>query len=388
MLVLAGLAVAMLLLRLVLELWALCGHLSKRFEEFRQDYWIIFFTTIVRVVVIVYGTWALYCLYQFRAGDSWAASLLAALTLAVFTVLIGFFTLRIFYLAGKARSLEGGVDELYEHKPWMRKYGFFDHQFKSRLWWFFVPIIILSLVRAFLIVFGAGSGLVQAIGILAAEGIFLVILFWRRPYDGRGANVVNAMIAVVRVLSIICILIFVQELGKSVSVTKLISGISRTTQTILGVVLIAIQSTLTVVLAILIIISGIASCLHKRKPTPRNIRQSAGSDDDLRPLDIPLRENVSELDQYPSRRGYIPTATSEPGFQPEFADRRNSRNRDPFRNSTPTPIYEEYSSTYGSSRPHSVASRHPSVGYGRVASIGSEGDFQYRPIGSPPPAVK
>jgi hypothetical protein len=94
----------------------------------------------------------------------------------------------------------------------MKKYGFFYDQFKSRLWWFFVPIIIMSLVRAFLIVFG-GSGMVQAIGILAAEGIFLLLLFWRRPYDGRGANVINAMIAVVRVLSIVCILIFVQELG-------------------------------------------------------------------------------------------------------------------------------------------------------------------------------
>jgi len=43
----------------------------------------------------------------------------------------------------------------------------------------------------------------------------LVLLFWRRPYDGRGANVINAMIAVVRVMSIVCILVFVEELGNS-----------------------------------------------------------------------------------------------------------------------------------------------------------------------------
>jgi len=213
LIVLAGVAVVMLLFKAILELWGVCGHLSKRFEEIRQDYWRILFTTIVRIILIVYGTWALYCLWQFHGRDSWATSLLAGVTLAVFTALLAFFTFRIFSLAGKARK-SSGVDELYEHKPWMRKYGFFYDQFKSRLWWFFVPILIMSLVRAILIVFG-GSGMVQAIGILAAEGIFLLLLFWRRPYDGRGANVVNAMIAVVRVLSIICILVFVQELGIS-----------------------------------------------------------------------------------------------------------------------------------------------------------------------------
>jgi hypothetical protein len=223
LMVLAAVAVAMLLFKIVLELWARCGHLSKRFEQIRTEYWRIFMITLIRIILIVYGTWALYCLFQFREGDSWAASLLAAVTLAIFTAIIIFFTARIFYLASKARKLQGGVDELYEHEPWMKKYGFFYNQFKSPLWWFFVPIITMSLVRAFLLVFASGSGLVQAIGILSAEGIFLFVLFWRRPYDGRGANVVNAMIAVTRVLSIVCILVFVQELGTSTLRARLMS---------------------------------------------------------------------------------------------------------------------------------------------------------------------
>jgi Transient receptor potential (TRP) ion channel len=211
--VIAAIIVAMLLFKVILELWARCGHLSPRFETMRTDYWRVIWTTMVRIILIVYGTWALYCLFQFRDGDSWAAAVIAGITLGLFTGILIFFTVRIFYLASKARKLDGGLDELYEHEPWMRKYGYFYDQFKSRLFWFFVPILILSLVRSVFLVFGAGSGMVQAIGILAAEGIFLFVLFWRRPYDGRGANVVNALIAVVRVLSIVCILIFVQELG-------------------------------------------------------------------------------------------------------------------------------------------------------------------------------
>jgi Transient receptor potential (TRP) ion channel len=216
LMILAAVAIVMLAFKLILELWGRCGHLSKRSQQIRSEYWRIAMVTMVRLILIVFGTWALYCFFQFREGDSWAAMVLAAVTLAIFTSIIIFFTVRIFYLASKARKLHGGVDKLYEHEPWMKKYGFFYNQFKSPLWWFFVPIITMSVIRAFFLVFAAGSGLIQAIGILSAESIFLFVLFWRRPYDGRGANVVNAMIAVTRVVSIVCILIFVQELGIAV----------------------------------------------------------------------------------------------------------------------------------------------------------------------------
>ena len=213
LIVLSAVAASMLSVKLILELWRLCSHLSKHMEYLRKNFWRILFTTIVRIVLIVYGTWALYCLYQFRAGDSWAAALLAGITLGLFTGVLAFFTIRIFSLATKARKLDGGVEELYEHKPWMRKYGFFYDQFKSKMWWFFLPILVYVLIRAIVIVFGAESGMAQTIGVLATEAIFLTLLFWRRPYDGRGANVVNAMISVVRLLSIGCILIFVEQLG-------------------------------------------------------------------------------------------------------------------------------------------------------------------------------
>ena len=203
----------MLLFKLILELWASWSHLSPKFERIRQNYWLLLFTTNVRIILIVYSTWFLFCLWQFRAGDSWAAAVLAAVTLSLFTALIAGFTIRIFILARKARKRGAGIDELYEHEPWARKYGFFYDQFKSKLWWFFVPVLLVSLIRAAFLVFGEGHGMVQAIGILATEAVFLVFLFWRRPYDGRGANVVNAMIAVVRVLSVLCILIFVEQFG-------------------------------------------------------------------------------------------------------------------------------------------------------------------------------
>jgi len=165
--------------------------------------------------------------------------------------------------------------------------------------------------------------------------------------------------------------------------------------------LIATQATLTIVLAILIAIGAIASCVHKRKPIQKPYRQTGDIEDDMVPLGIPSGDNASELErystksgyntelrQYPSRGGYIPTAVNEQGDIPSYNHRASTVYRDPFVNQNPTPVYEEYSSNYGSSRAQSVASRQPSIGHGRMGSIGHESEFHYRPIGSPPPGAR
>ena len=126
------------------------------------------------------------------------------------------------------------------------------------------------------------------------------------------------------------------------------------------------------------------SCCHKRKPTQPQFKTVPAADDDLVPLGIPSGDN-SEMYSYPSatNKGYVPTATTE--IPANWGTHRASTVfRDPFM-ANPTPIYEEYSSSYRGSRLASVSTRHASSGHGRADSIGHESGFQYRPIGSPPP---
>jgi NADH:ubiquinone oxidoreductase subunit 2 (subunit N) len=94
-----------------------------------------------------------------------------------------------------------------------------------------------------------GHGMVQTIAQLVVEAIMLCLLLWSRPYERRSSNFINICIQVVRVLSVVCILVFVEEFG-----------IAQTTQTVTGVVLIALQSALTGILAILIAWNAIIAC--------------------------------------------------------------------------------------------------------------------------------
>ena len=91
----------------------------------------------------------------------------------------------------------------------------------------------------------------------------LGLLVWNRPYERKSGNIINIFIQVVRALSVVCILVFVEELG-----------IAQTTQTVTGVVLIAVQSVLTGVLAILIAANAVIMCCKENPHRKR--RKEAG----------------------------------------------------------------------------------------------------------------
>lgn len=261
--VIAAIAIGILLLKVILETWALFGSFPKKLSNFRKRYWGLLARTITNLILLLYGVWTLYCVYQFTNGDSWAAKLLAGVTLAVFTAILGFFTFRIWQLAKRFKKSEGDTSALFEDKETWRKYSLFYDCYKRGYWWLFMPIIVYMFTKGCIIAGGNGHGLAQTAGQLVVESLMLVLVLWSRPYATKAGNWVNFFIQMVRVLSVICILVFVEQLG-----------LSQSTKTITGVVLIAVQSVLTAALAILIAVNSIIICCKENPHRKR--RKEAG----------------------------------------------------------------------------------------------------------------
>ena len=274
--VVAAIIVLILLFKVILEAWAMCGKLPKSMESWRKRYWWRMAKAIINLILMLYGVWTLYCIYQFTNGDSWAAKVLAGVTLAIFTLILAFFTWRIYVKAHAFKKMDGDAGRLYEDKEVWIKYSLFYDNYKKNYWIFFVPTIIYMFAKGCVIAGANGHGLVQAGGQLIIEALMLGLLLWTRPYQLRSGRWINIFIHVVRVLSVVCILIFVEELG-----------ISQTTKTITGVVLIVVQCVLTAVLAILIAVNALIVCIkenpHRRK---RKDAEKLNRDlDNLTPLD-------------------------------------------------------------------------------------------------------
>jgi hypothetical protein len=261
--VIASVTVGILLFKVILETWALFGSFPKKLTSFRKRYWWTLAKTITNLILLLYGIWVLYCVYQFKNGDSWAVQTLAGVTLAAFTGVLAFFTWKIYTIANKFKKMEGKPDALYEDKEVWRKYSMFYENYKKSYWWLFVPIIVFTFARGCVVAGANGHGLAQAAGQLIVESLLLILLLWARPYTLKSSTWINITIAVVRVLSIVCILLFVEELG-----------MSQTTKTVTGLVLVVVQASLTGVLAILIAVNAIILCC-KQNPH-RKKRKEAG----------------------------------------------------------------------------------------------------------------
>lgn len=274
--IVAAITVLILLTKAILELVALVSTLPRSLESWRKRYWWRLSKAITNLILILYGTWTLYCVYQFTEGDSWAAKLLAAVTWAMFTGLLGFFGFKIWRVARMTKKMDGDVSKLYDDKETWMKYSLFYDSFKKGYWWLFIPAIVYMFARNVVIAAGNGHGMAQAIGQIIVEVIFLALLIWSRPYSLKSGNVINIVISVVRVLSVICILVFVEELG-----------MSQTTKTITGVALIVVQSVLTGVLAILIAVNAIIACARENPHRKRRkeAEKMSRDTDDLTPLD-------------------------------------------------------------------------------------------------------
>jgi hypothetical protein len=261
--IIAAIIVGILLFKAVLEAFALMGRLSETLEKFRQRYWWVMAKTITNLILFLYGIWTLYCVYQFTQGDSWAAKALAGVTLAIFTAILAWFSWRIWSLARRYKREDNDTSALYEDRETWRNYSIFYGQYKKSYWWLFIPIIVYMFARGVVIAAGDGHGLAQVGGQLVVESIMLFILIFFRPYEHKSGNWISITIAVVRVLSVLCILIFVEQLG-----------ISQTPKTITGLVLVIIQSVLTGLLAILILVNGL---LYMCRSNPHSkARKEAG----------------------------------------------------------------------------------------------------------------
>jgi len=262
--VIGAVTVGILALKLFLEGWCLFGTLPKKLVGFRERYWWLLAKTITNLVLLFYGVWVLYCCYEFKNGDSWAGKILAGITLGLFTLILLAFTFKIYQKAHQKGS-EYGDDKggaLYDDKETWQRYSFFYENYKKGYWWIFIPIIVYMAARGSIIAALDGHGLAQTSAQLGVDALLLVLLLWTRPFERRSGNWINIMIQVVRVISIACILIFVEEMG-----------FSTTTKSIVGYVLLIIQAVLTALLAILIAANAIISCC-KKNPHRKNRKEN------------------------------------------------------------------------------------------------------------------
>lgn len=147
---------------------------------------------------------------------------------------------------------------------------------------------------------GNGYGLVQTGGQLIVESAMLTLVLLTRPFASTQGNVINISIHCVRVLSVICLLIFAEEMG-----------VAQSTKTVTAAVLIIVQSVLTIILAIIIAVNAIIICLKRnsRSNQKRDTEKPDPDNDTLTPLG-PLN-TADAADHKDAKQGVMTSYSTE-----------------------------------------------------------------------------
>ncbi|KAK2765109.1 hypothetical protein FQN54_008808 [Arachnomyces sp. PD_36] len=169
---------------------------------------------------------------------------------------------------------------VHDDEDYLQKFGWLSARFRRTRWWFFAAWLIYELIRACLLGGASGHPMPQIIGLFAIELVALIAMAWMRPFEATRLNA-----------------LMVYSLGFSkVSTVALASAfyppfnLERITATVIGVIIIAIQAILTILLLIAIVVGAVSSYIsitrHRR-------------DDESRPRSwMPLRvKYIAHVDQ-------------------------------------------------------------------------------------------
>ena len=291
-----GIIVSIVLLKYMIEvLFRIRILKTERLNYFRQ-HWLLFLgASLLRCFFIAFFMFMLLTIFEFNYGGS-------AGVLAITGVVFTFFFLSMFGLAGfalyeqyrvgkftkatdqktrewkkkfglvpwyttvksytRSEDVEEVTDQskqsnditetevlLHNDERFTRRFGWLVSRYRESRWWFPATWLIYEFVRACFYGAAASHPLVQVFGLLAVECLALIYLIWARPFESTRLNVIMVyMLGVSKVLTVALSSAFEVRFNQD-----------RIICTVIGVVIIVIQSFLTIGLMIMIVLGAISS---------------------------------------------------------------------------------------------------------------------------------
>lgn len=209
----------------VLIFKGICEALTKagrmkgdKFKDFRNGWNTVLKGIMFRVILIGFPQMVVLCFWQFTQRDSPAIVALAVFTVFTMIGILAWASAKVIRLARRSISMhKSPAYILYSDPVSLNKWGFLYVQFKATAYFFIVPVLIYFLIKGMFVGLGQEAGVVQAIGLLIIEALFLIGVCVMRPYMDKKMNAFNISIAVINLLNTIFLLIFTEVFNQPVS---------------------------------------------------------------------------------------------------------------------------------------------------------------------------
>lgn len=159
--------------------------------------------------MIGYPQMAILCLWELTVQDSRGAITLAVFFFLSMTGILAWASFKVIRIAQRSVTLhKNAAYILYSDPAALNRWGFLYVQFRATAYYYVVPVLLYTLVKAIFIAFGQNKGLVQAIALVLIEVVYLIAVCFMRPWMDKRTNIFNISICSINFLNVIFLLVF------------------------------------------------------------------------------------------------------------------------------------------------------------------------------------
>ncbi|KAF7556109.1 hypothetical protein G7046_g6375 [Stylonectria norvegica] len=231
---------------------------AEKFQEFRNGWLTVLKGILFRMTLIGFPQIVILCLWEFTQVDSPAEAVLAVFFLFGMIITLAWGASKVIRIARRSVSMHRNPAYILFSDPQaLNKWGFLYVQFRASAYYFIVPVLFYTLVKAMLVAFAQKASVAQAIGFIIIEAAGLIAASVLRPWMDKSTNSFNIAICVVNFLNAIFLLIFTNVFG----VPKIVVGV-------VGVVLFVLNAAFALILLIMVMVST-AIIFFRKNPDAR-----------------------------------------------------------------------------------------------------------------------
>lgn len=218
---------------------------SDKFLEFRNGWLTVLKGILFRLTLIGFPQMAILCLWEFTQNDSAAEIVLAVFFFFGMLITLGWGAFKVIRIARRSVAMHRNPAYILFSDPQaLNKWGFLYVQFRASAYYFIVPVLIYTLIKAAFVGLGQKASVAQAIGFIILEAAALIGSSVLRPWMDKSTNSFNIAIYVINFINAIFLLIFSDVFG----LPQIVVGV-------VGVVLFVMNAAFALILLIMVIVS-------------------------------------------------------------------------------------------------------------------------------------
>jgi hypothetical protein len=231
---------------------------NDQFTDFRNGWQTVLKGILFRIILITFPQMMVLCFWELTQRDSAGEVVLAIFTLVTMICILAWASSKVVRIAQRSITMhKNPAYILYSDPAALNKWGFLYVQFKAAMYYFIIPILVYTLIKAMFVGLAQNNGTVQAIALVLIEAALLIAVCVLRPYMDKKTNGFNIAIAAVNFLSAIFLLVFTEVFKQPGIVTG-----------VMGVIFFIYNAAFALVLLLMVLVSS-GFALFTKNPDTR-----------------------------------------------------------------------------------------------------------------------